>query len=45
MEAVPAFLAAPFRLRTWKETAYALVAFPLGVAWFTIFLTLLTTSV
>ena len=45
MEAVPAFLTAPFRLRTWKETAYALVAFPLGVAWFTIFLTLLTTSV
>ena len=32
------------RLRTWKETAYALVALPLGVAWFTIFLTLPTTS-
>jgi signal transduction histidine kinase len=41
---VPAFFTAPFRLRTWKETGYALVALPLGVAWFTIFLTLLTTS-
>jgi signal transduction histidine kinase len=41
---VPAFFTAPFRLRTWKETAYAVVALPLGVAWFTIFLTLGTTS-
>jgi signal transduction histidine kinase len=42
---VPAFFTAPFRLRTWRETGYALVALPLGVAWFSIFLTLLTTSV
>ncbi len=41
---VPGFFTAPFRLRTWKEAAYALVALPLGVAWFTLFLTLLTTS-
>jgi signal transduction histidine kinase len=41
---VPAFFTAPFRLRTWKETAYAVVALPLGVAWFSIFLTLGTTS-
>ena len=41
---VPRFLTEPFRLRTWRETGYALVALPLGVAWFTIFLTLLTTS-
>jgi signal transduction histidine kinase len=41
---VPGFFTAPFRLRTWKETAYALVAFPLGVTWFTLFLTLGTTS-
>jgi signal transduction histidine kinase len=38
------FLTEPFRLRTWKETAYALLALPLGVAWFCIFLTLGTTS-
>jgi signal transduction histidine kinase len=41
---VRAFFSAPFRLRTWKEAAYAIVALPLGVAWFTIFLTLVTTS-
>jgi signal transduction histidine kinase len=41
---LPRFLTEPFRLRTWKETAYALLALPLGVAWFTIFLTLGTTS-
>jgi hypothetical protein len=41
---VPGFFTAPFRLRTWKETAYAVVALPLGVAWFTIFPTLGTTS-
>jgi len=41
---VPGFFTAPFRLRTWKETTYALVALPLGVAWFSIFLTLATTS-
>ena len=41
---VQAFFTAPFRLRTWKETAYAVVALPLGIAWFTIFLTLGTTS-
>jgi signal transduction histidine kinase len=42
---LPGFLAEPFRLRTWKETGYALIALPLGVAWFTLFLTLGTTSV
>jgi len=41
---VPRFFTEPFRLRTWKETGYALLALPLGVAWFTIFLTLGTTS-
>jgi len=41
---VPGFFTAPFRLRTWKETGYALVALPLGVAWFSIFLTFVTTS-
>ena len=41
---VPSFFTEPFRLRTWRETGYALVALPLGIAWFTIFLTLLTTS-
>jgi signal transduction histidine kinase len=41
---VATILTAPFRLRTWKETAYALLALPLGVAWFSIFLTLVTTS-
>ncbi|MGH3038627.1 MAG: sensor domain-containing protein, partial [Gaiellaceae bacterium] len=41
---LPAFFTEPFRLRTWKQTAYALLALPLGVAWFTLFLTLGTTS-
>jgi signal transduction histidine kinase len=41
---VPRFFTEPFRLRTWKETAYALVALPLGVVWFSVFLTLVTTS-
>jgi signal transduction histidine kinase len=41
---LPGLFTAPFRLRTWKETAYALLALPLGVAWFTLFLTLGTTS-
>jgi signal transduction histidine kinase len=41
---VPRFFTEPFRLRTWKETGYALLALPLGVAWFTIFLTLGTTA-
>jgi signal transduction histidine kinase len=41
---VATILTAAFRLRTWKETAYALLALPLGVAWFSIFLTLVTTS-
>jgi signal transduction histidine kinase len=41
---VSRFFTEPFRLRTWRETGYALVALPLGVAWFSIFLTLLTTS-
>ena len=35
---------APFRLRTWKRPAMRSLALPLGVAWFTIFLTLVTTS-
>jgi signal transduction histidine kinase len=41
---LPRFFTEPFRLRTWKEAGYALLALPLGVAWFTVFLTLLTTS-
>jgi signal transduction histidine kinase len=41
---LPRFFTEPFRLRTWKETAYAVLALPLGVAWFSIFLTLGTTS-
>jgi signal transduction histidine kinase len=42
---LPRFFTEPFRLRTWKETGYSILALPLGVAWFTVFLTLLTTSV
>jgi signal transduction histidine kinase len=42
--AVPAFFIEPFRLRTWRETVYALLALPLGVLFFSLFLTLLTTS-
>ena len=42
---VPRFFTEPFRLRTWKETGYAVAALPLGVAWFSIFLTLGTTSI
>jgi signal transduction histidine kinase len=41
---VPAVLTEPFRLRTWRETAYAIVSLPLGVLWFSVFLTLLTGS-
>jgi signal transduction histidine kinase len=41
---IPRFLTEPFRLRTWRETSWAIVALPLGVAWFSLFLTLLTTS-
>jgi signal transduction histidine kinase len=41
---VPGVFTAPFRLRTWRETGYSIVALPLGVAWFSIFLTLVTTS-
>ena len=41
---LPAFFTEPFRLRTWKKTAYALIALPLGVIWFSLFLTLGTTS-
>jgi signal transduction histidine kinase len=41
---VPAAFTEPFRLRTWRETAYAIVALPLGVVWFSVFLTFLTTS-
>ncbi|HXV35450.1 MAG TPA: sensor domain-containing protein [Gaiellaceae bacterium] len=41
---VPAAFTEPFRLRTWRETAYAIVSLPLGVLWFSVFLTLLTTS-
>jgi signal transduction histidine kinase len=41
---LPPFFTEPFRLRTWKQTGYAILALPLGVAWFSIFLTLGTTS-
>ena len=41
----PRFLTEPFRLRTWREAGWAIAALPLGVVWFSLFLTLLTTSV
>jgi signal transduction histidine kinase len=42
---VPRFFTEPFRLRTWKETAYSLISLPAGVCWFCILLTLLVVSV
>jgi signal transduction histidine kinase len=38
------FLTEPFRLRTWKETAYALLALPLGVFWFALLVSLFSVS-
>jgi signal transduction histidine kinase len=37
-------LTEPFRLRTWKETLYAVASLPLGVFWFTVLVTLLATG-
>jgi signal transduction histidine kinase len=38
------FLSAPFRARTWRETAYAVVSLPLGVFWFTTLVVLYATG-
>lgn len=35
----------PFKLRTWRETAHNLLAFPLGLLWFVVFLPLLVLGV
>ena len=37
-------LTEPFRLRTWRETAWALLAFPIGLAWFIVLVTLLASG-
>jgi signal transduction histidine kinase len=37
-------LTEPFSLRTWRETAYALSALPLGVLWFSLVVTFMATS-
>ena len=42
---VPRFFTEPFRLRTWKETAYSLISLPAGVFWFAVLLALLVVSV
>jgi signal transduction histidine kinase len=42
---VPRFFTEPFRLRTWKETAYSLISLPAGVIWFCVLLCLLVISV
>jgi signal transduction histidine kinase len=42
---MPRFLTEPFRLRTWKETAYSLISLPAGVFWFCVLLTLLVVCV
>jgi len=41
----PPFFTEPFRVRTWKETAYSLISLPAGVVWFSVLLTLLVVSV
>ena len=41
----PPFITEPFRLRTWKETAYSLISMPVGVFWFSVLLTLLVVGV
>ena len=42
--AMRTFLTEPFRLRTWREAIWAVLALPIGVAWFTILVTLLSTG-
>jgi signal transduction histidine kinase len=42
---MPAVLTEPFRLRTWRETAWALLALWIGVFWFCVLVTLLATGV
>ncbi len=37
-------LTEPFRLRTWRETAWALLAFPIGLFWFVVLVTLLASG-
>ena len=38
-------LTEPFRLRTWRETAWALLALPIGVFWFCVLVTLLVMGI
>ena len=38
-------LTEPFRFRTWRETAYNLLALPLGLLWFVVFLPMLVLGV
>lgn len=38
-------LTEPFRMRTWRETVYNVLAFPLGLLWFFVFTTLLALGV
>jgi len=38
-------LTEPFRLRTWRETAWALLALWIGVFWFSVLVTLLATGI
>jgi signal transduction histidine kinase len=45
MAAGARILTEPFRLRTWRETAHNLLAFPLGLLWFVVFLPLLVLGV
>jgi len=42
---MPTILTEPFRLRTWREAAWAVLALPIGVAWFSVLVTLLSTGV
>jgi signal transduction histidine kinase len=38
-------LSEPFRLRTWRETTHAVLALPMGILWFVVFVTLLTLGI
>ena len=42
---MPTVLTEPFRLRTWRETAWALLALWIGVFWFCVLVTLLATGI
>jgi signal transduction histidine kinase len=43
--AISGILTEPFRLRTWRETVHNVLAFPLGMLWFVVFLPLLVLGV